>query len=187
MPSLINRFLATGREVLDVERRLRELPPRHPDREQLGTEHTRLTRRQQAEIVTAVQSGASWDTVTFALALHGQGADRDLYEGRPTPAEELDALMRAYGGEAVIHALDAYRSILAAHAAADLFTARDHQEDASMTTPDPYAEGRADQAAGTVDTTRTADREYVAGLADQRTAAVDRELPALANPSTTEH
>jgi hypothetical protein len=45
-----------------------------------------------------------------------------------------------------------------------------------------YEQGRHDQAAGTVDTTRTADRAYVRGLADQRTADIDAELTAL--PST---
>jgi hypothetical protein len=42
-----------------------------------------------------------------------------------------------------------------------------------------YAQGRADQAAGTVDTTRTADRGYVQGLSDERTAQLERDLAAL--------
>jgi hypothetical protein len=42
-----------------------------------------------------------------------------------------------------------------------------------------YEKCRRDQAAGTVDTERTADREYVRGLAGQRGADVDAELPRL--------
>ena len=49
----------------------------------------------------------------------------------------------------------------------------------SRESTDAYEQGRRDQAAGTVDTSRTADRRYVAGLAAERTAAVDRELQAF--------
>lgn len=41
-----------------------------------------------------------------------------------------------------------------------------------------YNQGRRDQENGTVDTTRTADRDYVGGLADQRTAQTDAALTA---------
>lgn len=46
-----------------------------------------------------------------------------------------------------------------------------------------YLQGRHDQAEGTVDTDRTQDRAYVAGLAAQRTAALDRALAAGADPA----
>lgn len=45
-----------------------------------------------------------------------------------------------------------------------------------MTELSAYEQGRGDQAAGTVDTGRTADREYVRGLGDQRAADIDAEL-----------
>lgn len=50
-----------------------------------------------------------------------------------------------------------------------------------------YEQGRGDWAAGTVDTGRTADREYCAGIADERTAGLDRRLTAgdVAEPDLT--
>ena len=110
----INRFVNTGRELLAAEKRLETMDPRDPDRPALSAQHTQLMRRQQDEIVAAVDAGVSWETVRFALELHGQDANRDQHHGEPTPAEQLDEMFRTYGGPAVIAALDAMR---AAHAA----------------------------------------------------------------------
>lgn len=41
-----------------------------------------------------------------------------------------------------------------------------------------YRQGRTDWAAGTVDTSRTADRDYCSGIADERSVDVDRHLQA---------
>jgi hypothetical protein len=48
-----------------------------------------------------------------------------------------------------------------------------------------YRQGEHDQGAGTVDTTRTADRAYVGGLSARRTADLDTALAAGADPSTS--
>jgi hypothetical protein len=55
--TLINQFLATGREILVLEQRLVEVSSAHPERRRLGVQHRRLMRRQQAEIVAAVRAG----------------------------------------------------------------------------------------------------------------------------------
>lgn len=105
--SLINKLLGTGREILDAEKRLDGMPTSHPDRKSLSDRHAKLMRKQQDEIVAASKV-ADWDTVRFALTLHGQGADRPD-PGQPTPAEMLSGMMRQYGAENVVTALDQMR------------------------------------------------------------------------------
>lgn len=109
MASLINRFLVTGRLIRDLEGRLFAGDVDQDQRADLGAELSRLIRRQQDEIVAAVDAGAPWDTVRFVLAFHGQDADRDQYRGLPTPAELLGDLFATYGPAAVLEALDTYR------------------------------------------------------------------------------
>ncbi|MCE0540428.1 hypothetical protein LWF15_33535 [Kineosporia rhizophila] len=41
-----------------------------------------------------------------------------------------------------------------------------------------YAQGRRDYAAGSIDTSRGADRAYLAGIRAERSDAIDRELTA---------
>ncbi len=106
MSTLINTFLRTGREILALEKELRGMPSTDPRRRPLGEEHTRLMRRQQEEILAAHRAGATWETIEFALIMHGQSAERETGSTDPTPAEHLLALMRRYGAEAVMRALD---------------------------------------------------------------------------------
>jgi hypothetical protein len=108
--SMINAFLGTGKAILDLERQLAGLPSTDPSRRRLSAEHARLMRRQRDEIVAAHRAGVDWDMITFALALHGQSADRDVGSTAPTPAEQLLALMREYGGPAVAEALSRCRT-----------------------------------------------------------------------------
>jgi hypothetical protein len=108
--NLINTFLATGREVLTLERRLCAMAPNDPDWKRLGDERQELVRRKQDEIVAAVRAGVEWSTVEFALLLHGQHADREIGSSDPTPAEQLLELIRQYGGVAVVESLDAARA-----------------------------------------------------------------------------
>jgi hypothetical protein len=49
-----------------------------------------------------------------------------------------------------------------------------------LTVQDPYARTRADWAAGTAAADQLGDADYRAGLAGERTAAVDAELLAAA-------
>jgi hypothetical protein len=107
--SLINRFLATGREIRALEQRLCTMTPRDGDWSRVGAEHERLMRRQRDEIVAAVRAGVDWPTVEFALWLHGQHAGREIGSTDATPAEQLAALMRSCGADAVVTALDAAR------------------------------------------------------------------------------
>lgn len=109
--NLISTFLATGREVLALERRLCGMAPKDPEWKRLGDEHRGLVRRQQDEMVAAVQSGVEWSTVEFALMLHGQHADREIGSTDPTPAEQLLEMIRQYGVAAVVQALDAVRAV----------------------------------------------------------------------------
>lgn len=106
----INRFINTGRELLAVEKRLETMDPRDPDRPALSAQHSQLMRRQQDEMVAAVDAGVGWETVRFALELHGQDANRDQHHGEPTPAEILGEAMRVLGPERFIAALDAMRA-----------------------------------------------------------------------------
>lgn len=110
MTTLINTFLATGRDILAAERQLAGLPVDDPHHPRLSAEHTRLMRRQQDEIVAAHAAGVDWATITFALGMHGQGADREFANPGPTPAEQLLTLIRAHGAEVVVAALDAART-----------------------------------------------------------------------------
>jgi hypothetical protein len=74
--------------------------------------------RQQRQLVDAHRAGADWQTIEFALTLHGQHADREVGSTDPTPAEQLSALMRQHGSEAVVVALDAMRAGLDPHLSA---------------------------------------------------------------------
>lgn len=109
MSSLINTFLATGRQIRTLEQRLCAMALHHPDRKRVGAEHSRLVRRQQGEIVAAVDAGVDWSTVRFALALHGQAADREVGSAEPTPAELMLNLMREYGPFSVLEGLEMVR------------------------------------------------------------------------------
>lgn len=109
MASLINTFLATGRLIREAERLLHgEVSDQ--DRARLGVELGHLMRRQQEQIVAAVNAGVSWDLVRFVLAFHGQDANRDQRVGEPTPAEQLGALFAQHGPDRVMAAIDAARS-----------------------------------------------------------------------------
>lgn len=103
----INEALATGREILQLERELFGLQSNDPVRASLGQRHSDLLRQQQDQMVAAVRAGADWDTVRFALEMHGQDANRQMPPTGPTPAETLVELMRQYGAEAVVEALTA--------------------------------------------------------------------------------
>jgi hypothetical protein len=110
--SLINTFLATGREIRAVEQRLAAMGPRDENRTRLGNECRRLIGRQQEEIVAAVRAGAGWSTVEFALRLHGQYAGRDVASAEPTPAECVGELMQKFGPVVVLEALDHVRGLV---------------------------------------------------------------------------
>src|SRR5687768_16348723 len=101
----INQALATGREILALERELFGMQSNDPARAGLGQRHTALMRQQQDEMLAAVHAGADWDTIRFALELHGQDANRQMPPTGPTPAETLLQLMRQYGAEPVVEAL----------------------------------------------------------------------------------
>ncbi len=122
---MINAFLDTGRAILALERQLVGMPYTDPRRRRLAAEHSRLMRRQQKEIVAAHRAGVDWDTITFALVLHGQSADREVGDTDPTPAEQLLALMREHGGLAVVDALDTGRNAITSADAADSYAEPD--------------------------------------------------------------
>lgn len=100
MPTLVNRLIQTGREILKLEQLMDSAPTMLAgDRRHLSDRHTALMSRQQAQIVDAVNAGVCWDTITFALALHGQDADRDQHRGEPSTAAVLQAVVAAYEPE----------------------------------------------------------------------------------------
>lgn len=107
--SLINQFLDTGRILAKAEAAVFALPVDSPTRSTLSREATRLQHQQTGEIAAALRAGVDLDTIQFALALHGQGADRDPTGRRETPAKLLTDLIQQHGGERVIEALDAIR------------------------------------------------------------------------------
>lgn len=109
MSTHLNAALATGRDILAIERELSTRPAGDPDRARLGAEHTALMRRQQEQLVAAHRAGVDWDTIRAALEWHGQHAGRQVGDTAPTPAARLLALITACGAEPVVAALDAAR------------------------------------------------------------------------------
>jgi len=89
--SLINEFLATGREIRALEQRLSTMGLRDNEWTRLGVERRRLVERQQGESVAAVRAGV------------------EVGSTEPTPAEQLLDRMRQHGPLAVVEALDRVR------------------------------------------------------------------------------
>jgi hypothetical protein len=85
----LNEALRTGRRIREIEQQL--AAGTHDDRERaaLGNEHQQLIAQQQDQMIEAADAGFSWDTIRFALQIHGQGANREPGDPRPTPAEQL--------------------------------------------------------------------------------------------------
>lgn len=117
--SHINAILATGRKLNDVEAELVELGPRDERRAELSQQASQLQAHQTDQIAAALRDGVAEETIRFALDLHGQGANRELWRTTPTPAEHLAALITLYGAPRVVEALDAFRAQLAATSGED--------------------------------------------------------------------
>jgi hypothetical protein len=108
---MINEILATGRKLSAIETQLSRLAPRDPRRPAMSRSATALQAKQTSQIAAALRKGVDESTISFALSLHGQGADRDPCRNSPTPAEKMLDLITRHGGERVIEALDAQHNM----------------------------------------------------------------------------
>lgn len=108
--SLINAFLATGRDLAEAEADLFRSPLDDPRRAALARRASQLQHHQTDQIAVALRHGVTEETIRFALTMHGQGANRDPFRTDPTPAEQLLGLIQSHGPERFAQALDATRA-----------------------------------------------------------------------------
>lgn len=109
MPSHLTAAIQTGRRILEIERLLAAGCRDQATAAALGAEHEQLMQTQQDQMIAASKAGASWETIRFALQMHGQDATRQPDDG-PSLAETLDAAMRTWGPAALLTFLDTVKA-----------------------------------------------------------------------------
>lgn len=113
MTSLINRFLQTGRLLNAAEEHVRTLQlAGDPAWRKAAEDASALQTKQTAQVSDALKAGVDLDTIEFALALHGQGADRDQYRGQPTAADLILKVVTVGGLEGLDEVIEETRKAL---------------------------------------------------------------------------